>query len=122
MEYRFPASLTNCPIYACRKEFGIRASAIDHFKSRHSKNSVFCEVCVNVISAKCRLTFAGHYKSKHPDVEPPLWLKKPILKEDKVRNSFFFRRFFRKKTFFHKSLVSYYRMITLMMLTLMIMI
>lgn len=94
MEYRFPNGLTQCPISACRKEFGIRASAIDHFKSRHSKNSIFCETCDNVVRAKNFYTLIGHYKNLHPDVEPPEFLKNPIPKENKVRKSFLFRKCF----------------------------
>lgn len=87
MEYHFPKRATICPIYACRKEFGIRAMAIDHFKSRHSKNSVFCEICNRPVSAKVHNTFLEHYKKLHPDVQPPEFLKNPIPKEDKVRKS-----------------------------------
>lgn len=88
--YHFPKGATQCPIYACRKDFGIRAMAIDHFKLQHSKNAYFCEICDRPTSAKVPYTLLSHFKKLHPDVEPPDFLKNPILKEDKVTNHFCF--------------------------------
>lgn len=88
MDYRFPKDLTQCPIYACRKECGIRDNAIDHFRSRHAANSIYCEFCAKPITLKTTLAFVGHYKYVH-HVEPPEFLKKQILKEDKVGKSLF---------------------------------
>lgn len=89
-EYHFPKETTACPIYTCRKDFGIRALAIDHFKLQHSKHSIFCEVCQKVVKAKSPASFLSHHKNMHPHVEPPEFLTKPIPKQVEVRNFFLF--------------------------------
>lgn len=87
-QWRFPNDLTRCPMYTCRKEFGIRDAAIDHFKYQHIKNAVYCEVCDKPVGAKCRYTFEAHYKNLHPNVDPPEFLKNPLPEDDKkVRKS-----------------------------------
>lgn len=68
MEYQFQKGVTQCPISECRMEFGIRSSAIDHFKSQHSNHSVCCEVCNEPISEDL---FLHHYKNSHPSIKPP---------------------------------------------------
>lgn len=59
--------------------------AIDHFKSRHIKTAVFCPECDRPINAKVPYAMLSHYRNLHPAVEPPEFLKNPVLKEDKVK-------------------------------------
>lgn len=83
--WRFPSDLTRCPIYTCRKEFGFRDSAIDHFKFQHTKNVVYCNVCDKPVKAKSRITFESHFHKLHPDDELPEFLKNPVP----VKNQYF---------------------------------
>lgn len=44
VQYKFP-DITNCPVELCRREFGSRRDAFNHFKQRHFKNSQYIQYC-----------------------------------------------------------------------------
>lgn len=74
-EWRFP-QMSQCPLYSCNKDLGVRSLAISHFKYRHAKNSVFCSECDKPIGAKSLHTYFTHYTKRHPNAKLPTCLKK----------------------------------------------
>lgn len=76
-QWRFPQGMTRCPVYNCRREYGVRSLAIAHYIRWHAKNSVFCIECSKPVAAKEVGTFIMHYSKFHPNAELPAHLKKP---------------------------------------------
>lgn len=69
-QWTFPANKTDCPVVSCKKQFGVRSDAIDHYKKRHSQLSIYCSQCDKPIVAPHISHFKNHYIRRHPDVDP----------------------------------------------------
>lgn len=87
--FRFPENTTVCPARGCSLDSGFRSRAIAHYTRKHAKDSIFCELCNHVVSAKCLDTFLQHYRTIHSDVDLPAFLRK---QEDEVSLIEFIKR------------------------------
>lgn len=78
--WRFPQT-TSCPAHLCKFDNGLRSLAINHFRRKHAKDHIFCDLCDKAVGAKCLDTFLKHYEVVHPNAELPDYFKKSHLLE-----------------------------------------
>lgn len=70
------ADTKRCPVRSCGILFATRAKAIAHYRENHAQHSVLCVICnypLMLLTAAHHLD--GHYRRKHPGVEPPAKVK-----------------------------------------------
>lgn len=67
--WKFPADLTNCPVFKCNAEFGLRSDAIDHYKKCHAMNAIYCSMCEKPIAAYTLSNLKAHYTRMHPGID-----------------------------------------------------
>lgn len=65
-EWKFPKSLSKCPVQYCRPQTGNRSAAIAHFRSQHAMYYTRCSICDKPIMAK---NFKRHCRTVHSNVE-----------------------------------------------------
>lgn len=63
-QWKFPDS-TRCPLDLCRREFGYRAEAINHFKQRHARNAYYCSTCEEPIEVHRQDDVQDHNRRMH---------------------------------------------------------
>lgn len=80
-EYRFPPAIKHCPILTCRLLFGVRSDAINHFRKKHSSDTICCVVCKEPILV---VEFEFHFQQEHPNNDISLnFTKKSVSPVDK---------------------------------------
>lgn len=65
-QWVFPADQAKCPVKLCQLEFDTRSDCIRHYKRRHTKNAILCELCDKPISVGATDTFVNHFRRVHP--------------------------------------------------------
>lgn len=80
-KWRFPQNTTVCPAHNCSLDSGFRSQAISHFRRKHAKDHIFCELCDKIVGAKNSDTFVQHYNTLHPDAKLPDFLEKTYFLE-----------------------------------------
>lgn len=70
--WRFPKSLTKCPMLRCRMEFNTQSKAVAHFKKLHASGSIHCSICDRPIRSQQYVTdFVSHHIRMHPKIKLP---------------------------------------------------
>lgn len=64
VQWNFP-NITQCPVELCRREFGSRFDAFNHFKRRHLKNAQYCSECAEPIEVYRQEDVQEHERRAH---------------------------------------------------------
>lgn len=70
-QWKFPDT-TQCPFNLCRREFGYRADAINHFIHKHAKNAYYCSKCETPIEVYRQDDIDEHNHRLHRNEYDPL--------------------------------------------------
>lgn len=67
--WRFPEHLTSCPVLRCNFTTDSHSKLINHYKAKHAKHSILCDVCNKPIMAKQKHHFKRHFWRIHPNIK-----------------------------------------------------
>lgn len=69
--WKFPKSISHCPVKNCVSFFESRSDAIAHYKTKHATKSILCSDCKKPLLIRDMSDLNWHYYRQHPNVKNP---------------------------------------------------
>lgn len=66
-----PKRLTKCPVRQCHAEVEDRTEIITHYREKHARSSILCQLCNTPICSSSSKNFIQHYKRMHQNTKVP---------------------------------------------------